>query len=83
MTMSLYFKLIPVSRKPRKRYTRKMYKDIVREFLSENYDLAEVIIEVGNKSYVKKRLQKSIEDMDVEHKVMVSIVNNKCFLEKY
>ena len=83
MTMPLCFKLIPVKRKPLSRYSKKMYKDIIRDFLSEKYNLAEVVIEVGNKSYVKKRLQKSIEDMDLEHKVIVSIVNNRCYLEKF
>ena len=83
MTMSLYFKLVPVKRKPIKRYTKKMYKDIIRDFLSEKYNLAEVVIEVGNKSYVKNRLENSVEEMDLEHKVIVSIVNNKCYLEKF
>lgn len=81
--MPLTFNLIPVDKKPVNRYTKKMYKDIIKEFIFEKYELAEVIIEVENKSYVKNRLQNCIEEMGVQHKVIVSIVNNRCYLERF
>ena len=81
--MSLCFTLTPVSEKPLNRYSKDMYKDMILEFVSKDYDLAEVLVEVNNKSYVKNMLQKSVEDLDMEHKVIVSIINNKCYLERY
>ena len=81
--MSLRFKLISVDEKPVNRYSREMYKDIIREFLDCDYALAEVLIDVSNKSYVKRKLSKCVKEMGVGHKIIVSIVNNKCFLERY
>jgi len=81
--MSLCFKLTPVNEKPLNRYSSDMYKDMILEFVSKDYELAEVLVEVNNKSYLKNMLQKSIEELDLEHKVIVSIINNKCYLERY
>ena len=81
--MSLYFKLIPVEEKPLNRYSKEMYKELIQEFLSKDFLLAEVLIDVNNKSYVKAMLIKCLEEMNLEHKLVVSIVNNKCFLERF
>ena len=83
MNMSLYFKLIPVEEKPLNRYSKEMYKELIQEFLSKDFLLAEVLIDVNNKSYVKAMLIKCLEEMNLEHKLVVSIVNNKCFLERF
>ena len=40
--MSLCFTLTPVSEKPLNRYSKDMYKDMILEFVSKDYDLAEV-----------------------------------------
>ena len=83
MNMSLYFKLIPVDEKPLNRYSKEMYKELIQEFLSKDFLLAEVLVDVNNKSYVKAMLLKCLEEMNMEHKIVVSIVNNKCFLERF
>lgn len=81
--MALRFELVPVKRKPINRYTDRMYKEIIREFISTGYNLAEVNIGINNKSYVKSRLHKNIQEMKLSHKIVVSIVNNSCYLERY
>ena len=83
MKMSLYFKLIPVKEKPLNRYSKEMYKELIQEFISKDFMLAEVLVNVNNKSYVKSMLIKCLEEMRLEHKIVVTIVNNKCFLERF
>lgn len=81
--MALSFKLIPVQEKPLNRLTKDMYKDIIREFIDEGFGLAEVLVDVKNKSYVKSMLQSCIVEMELEYSVIVSIINNRCYLERY
>lgn len=81
--MALSFKLVPVLEKPNTRLSKSMYKDIIREFLEEDFGLAEVLVDVKNKSYVKSMLQTCLIEMGLEYRVLVSIINNKCYLERY
>jgi len=81
--MSLIFRLTPVKRKPVKRFKRETYNAIIDDFLIKGYHIAEVQVDIKNKNHVKKQLLSCIIEKKLQDKILVSVINKKCFLEKY
>jgi len=81
--MNMEFKLIPVKTKPLKRNrTGSIYDPIIFEFEDNKMRIAQVIELEKNPKYVRRRLAARINDLKLDHKIKVSIINNELFLEK-
>ena len=76
------FDLKPVTKKPSRKYRKgSKYDPILDSFLSGDHELVKV--EVANKdaNYLRTQLNKRIVTKNLSG-VMVSVVNNACYLEK-
>ena len=75
------FNLTPVADKPLRRYRKgSKYDPILDAFLEGEARLVEVSLAGKEANYLRIRLNKRIKDRKL--RVRVSVVNNKCYLEK-
>ena len=75
------FNLTPVADKPLRRYRKgSKYDPILDAFLEGEVRLVEVSLAGKEANYLRIRLNKRIKDRKLG--VRVSVVNNKCYLEK-
>ena len=75
------FNLTPVADKPLRHYRKgSKYDPILDAFLEGEARLVEVSLAGKEANYLRIRLNKRIKDRKL--RVRVSVVNNKCYLEK-
>lgn len=75
------YTLSPVEDKPTRRYRKgSKYDPIIDAFIEQDQSLVEVIVEDKDANYVRTQLKKRIDSRDL--KIIVSVVNNKVYLEK-
>jgi len=75
------FDLLPVEKKPSRRYRKgSKYDPILDKFLEGKDKLVTVEVAGRDGNYVRTQLKKRIDARDL--KIDVSVVNNKVYLEK-
>ena len=75
------YTLSPVEDKPTRRYRKgSKYDPIIDSFIEQDQPLVEVIVEDKDGNYVRTQLKKRIDARDL--KIIVSVVNNRVYLEK-
>lgn len=76
------FELKPVTDKPKRQYKKgSKYDPVLDAFMKSKQKLVEVEIPEKDANYIRTQLSKRIEARNLK-KVTVSVVNNKCYLEK-
>ena len=75
------FDLLPVEKKPSRRYRKgSKYDPILDKFLEDKHNLVTVEVTGKEANYIRTQLKKRIDARDL--KMDVSVVNNKVYLEK-
>ena len=81
--MELEFELMPVARKPMRKYRKgSKYDPIIDLFLKGENNLVKVVVESKDANYLRTQLNKRIDARNINEKVKVSVVNNIAYLEK-
>ena len=76
------FKLTPVKSKPSRKYRKgSKYDPILDAFIESDLPIVEVETD-ADANYVRTQLNKRIQARKIEKKVKISVVNNRCYLEK-
>ena len=75
------FDLKPVKKKPRRYRTESKYDPILDDFMEGKDNLVEVLVEGRDANYLRMQLNKRIKARGLEG-VLVSTVNNVCYIEK-
>lgn len=77
------FKLEPIKEKPKRKYRKgSKYDPILDQFVDSKEKLAEITVEKKDANYLRTQLDKRIEARKLDKKVKVSVINNKCYLER-
>ena len=77
------FSLIPVEKKPSRRYRKgSKYDPVIDAFLESPEALVEVKVEGREANYLRTQLNKRIEVRNMKRKVKTSVINNVLYLEK-
>lgn len=77
------FSLIPVKKKPTRRYRKgSKYDPVLDAFMKSSDELVEVKFEGKDANYLRTQLNKRIEVRDLKEKIKTSVVNNVLYLEK-
>jgi hypothetical protein len=78
----LKFNLKPVEEKPSRRYRQgSKYDQIIDAFIEGEENLVEANVSGRDANYLRTQLSKRIDARNLK-KVIVSVVNNVCYLEK-
>ena len=78
------FSLEPVEEKPSRRYRKgSKYDPVLEAFKAGKGDLVTVTIEGKDANYIRTQLNKRIDAQKRKYRgIVVSVVNNVCYLEK-
>ena len=77
------FKFKKIKEKPKRAYRKgSKYDPIIDGFLEMEEKLAEISIEKKDANYIRTQLSKRVEARKLDNLVKVSVVNNKCYLER-
>jgi len=81
--VQLDFSFKPVDEKPTRRYRKgSKYDPVIDAFIKSDEILSELNIVGKDGNYIRTQLNKRIVARKLGKKLKVSVINNKCYLEK-